>query len=755
MEQFDKVVESHSFLHCFSIFLSIVNRLHSTRLPLISIEQAAIRQISKPNIRQEISKHTLADFSSSIRKLSHNTTIPQLRDVFQRKAQSLDALLRWLNFVFAQCGDVPEDQSLFPSLLYMAIYQALSRAEDAAGEAGPENGDDGGGLAGLFDHIMEKLRKCGTQCTNIVAEFRQLEKSAATIGKDDKVIDCILHAYQVQLDLVVAFINAALHRDHIDPAAERRVLVCEKAWGECVEDAQQFLRSHRFLDQEEQAVQQGQPAQHAGQRDSMQSPARQLSLTQLSLASSTSSARRKSGVYMLPRKRPFFFGRERELQLIRETLATQGSLAICGMRGVGKTSVAFNYALQARLDYDIIFWMHAEQTTTMIDSCHKALRLLDVVSASDRPGPETGGLWIDSLNEQTAKHKRVLVVFDNVESSDVLEAFLPDTYSDEDSGCFNVIVTTLRESIAEQLDAKVDIAPFTSDEGRDCVLSLATRTAVTRGSAPPTSSSRDVDSSAAQALGDELGGLPIGIVHMVALLRARHVSISTFLNEYRHHKAQYHKRPATAVAGIYNGSKPMISTNWTMTFGYLTDNSKPFLAVLSYLSPDAIPQELFGRWQSNGDLDLQLCATSVDDLPCCETFGQFLDVHEELLDLRLIDKDPKSGMLSLHRLEQIEVFLPPFPFPFSWVVVCFFYSLFSLLLEVCMVSLPALSQAAFSRRPCWICRSDRSTFHLSIVPAVSRQDQPDQSLSGGSEAIVQCFSKASCGPALHRPMGRV
>lgn len=172
------------------------------------------------------------------------------------------------------------------------------------------------------------------------------------------------------------------------------------------------------------------------------------------------------------------------------------------------------------------------------------------------------------------------MIFDNVEKSEDLDQFWPL------GGNGKIIVTTQRPDIGFKLtDHEVTVHPFSPDQGRDCILNLLSWP----GGVPS-------DPPSAEALNEELGGLPIGIIHMTALMRASKTSLKTFLRDYRKNKARYHSKDAPGAAGIAPKSKPSIGTNWNISFSALQDQSQSLLGILSLLSPNNIPQSLFKHW---------------------------------------------------------------------------------------------------------------------------------------------------------------
>jgi hypothetical protein len=225
-----------------------------------------------------------------------------------------------------------------------------------------------------------------------------------------------------------------------------------------------------------------------------------------------------------------------------------------------------------------------------------------------------------------------LIIFDNVDPANDLRQFWPV------DGNGKIIITTRSPMVGYDLtEDEIPICPFTDEEGRDCIIHLTSWP----GGAP-------ADSHSARELSKELDGLPIGIVQMTALMRFQKTPIKRFLVRYKQDRLMYHNKDTTGITGIYPDIKPKIATNWTMSFRALKSNSKSLLGILSLLSPDAIPQELFNHWDGSGS------RTTQGLLPYCQTFDEFVDVEGVLINLALLDKDPTTEALSLHRLQQIQ-----------------------------------------------------------------------------------------------------
>ena len=193
------------------------------------------------------------------------------------------------------------------------------------------------------------------------------------------------------------------------------------------------------------------------------------------------------------------------------------------------------------------------------------------------------------------------MIFDNVNQSEDPQQFWPP------GGNGKIIVTSQKPEIGYQLtDYEIALKPFTPKEGRECIVDLLSWP----GGVP-------ADPTSAEELNEELGGLPIAIGHMAALMRARKSPVKTFLRDYRRNKSRYHNKEAVGMAGINTNKKPLIGTNWNVAFDALQDEPKSLLAVMSFLSSNTIPHDLFKHW------DESAARPTHGLLPYCDTVDEY------------------------------------------------------------------------------------------------------------------------------------
>lgn len=327
----------------------------------------------------------------------------------------------------------------------------------------------------------------------------------------------------------------------------------------------------------------------------------------------------------MPKRLARFFGRDKELKDISERLNKHNSVTLRGIAGVGKTSVALQFAYQSLSDYRVIIWIRCEPSGELAHSCQEALRRLGAIDEGQKQVPEIRKIWQAYFAKLSF---RWLVIFDNVVEKRDVEPFWPQGHG-------KILVTTQKRDIAFRLtDYEIEINPFATEEGRDCIMDLL----AWPGGVP-------ADAESAAKLNEELGGLPLGILQMTSVIRDRKSTVQDFLRLYEKNKVRYHAKE-TEIEGIAPKSDPRIATNWQLPFDLLEDDHKSLLGILSLLSASTIPETLFKHWDecegrsTSGLLDF------------CDDEDDFMEVEEKLFKLSLVDKDPATAMLSLHRLEQ-------------------------------------------------------------------------------------------------------
>ena len=162
-------------------------------------------------------------------------------------------------------------------------------------------------------------------------------------------------------------------------------------------------------------------------------------------------------VWLVPARNAAFTGRSALLQRLRDNLSIGSTMvkpqAVHGLGGVGKTQLVTEYAHRFMADYDLVWWISAQQE--------------DLIDASlAEIAPELGirrGESIDAAAEAVRDalrrgqpYSRWLLIFDNAENPEALEPHMPHGHG-------HMIVTSRNPSWAH-LATPIEVEGFTRDE---------------------------------------------------------------------------------------------------------------------------------------------------------------------------------------------------------------------------------------------------------------------------------------------------
>src|SRR4051812_36468902 len=269
-------------------------------------------------------------------------------------------------------------------------------------------------------------------------------------------------------------------------------------------------------------------------------------------------------VWKVPPRNPRFTGRDGMLIELRRRLRRgEGTLvvqALYGLGGVGKTQLALEYAHRFAADYDLVWWIDAEQPVLIGDQLAALAARLNLAA-----GPTVADT-VDRLLAELRGRPRWLLVFDNAERPGDIAGYRPD-------GAGHVLITS-RAPGWGALGGRLEVD----------VLTRAETIALLHARIPA------LDEELADKLAAELGDLPLAAAQAAGYLEQTDLPAADYLRRFRAHRAILLAR------GDVVGYHGRVDTTWALSLERLRGQDPAAVQLLelaAFLAPEPIPLSLF------------------------------------------------------------------------------------------------------------------------------------------------------------------
>ncbi|RKK07186.1 hypothetical protein BFJ65_g17922 [Fusarium oxysporum f. sp. cepae] len=319
-------------------------------------------------------------------------------------------------------------------------------------------------------------------------------------------------------------------------------------------------------------------------------------------------------------RNPHFAERDTEVELVRTSLTQPKPphdirSTICllqGLGGVGKTTIALEYAFKYGGEYDFVFWIPARTELDVLNAATALARKLQI----DKP-------W--------------LLIFDNVEELSTVMPIWPT------NGQGHILLTSQNSKLAHFCSSNIAVSLLDSSAGSR--LFLAYRTVAQNSLSQPIPSPKLSDHTdhreKAELIATELSGNPLAITAVAGLLSS--MSLEEILNTLQRYSSFSKILPPGTSPTLVQYDSPFGAT-WDKAQEKLDPSSRLLVQTLAMLSPTGLTEEIV----LSGDQNANLSLFRLDSV------AQYHSVVSDIRSHHLVQRQGSDGSayLLLHGLLQ-------------------------------------------------------------------------------------------------------
>ncbi len=355
-------------------------------------------------------------------------------------------------------------------------------------------------------------------------------------------------------------------------------------------------------------------------------------------------------LFHAPKQNPWFAGRLTEIEDLATILQLDSQTgskpkvniaAVCGLGGVGKTSLATEYAQQKKDFYTGgVYWFSGEDDTKFESSVYDIATRLETQS-------DSFGLTLSATLAMISRNKNPwLLIIDNMDQMDLsanIVKLVSGPWQHDASG--HLLITTRRKTTAlandiPDLDERccLSLKCFEIEEAKKF---LFHRVGIVHDG--------EVD-IVAEKLVQRLGRLPLALEQAGAYIKSLRCTISQYLELYDQQHLRLLNRQKAIPASVYESPERLaVRTTWHLNFEHIkqtVDDGKAavrFLHACAFLNPNEIQKDI-----------INVGEPPVEDEEfneCVKTALGCQQVLKLLTDFSLF-KETLSSNLSVHHLVQ-------------------------------------------------------------------------------------------------------